>query len=111
MEARKEAPLAAPLKASVATPVFDAAFCDLLDTLFAWRRDVRCFRTDPLDEETVRALLATACRAPSVGYSQPWRLVRVREAGRRAAIRALFEAPMLRRWRSSRGSAPASMHG
>lgn len=92
MDARKEAPLAAALNAPAATPpAFDAAFRDLLDTLFAWRRDVRCFRPDPLDEETVHALLATACRAPSVGYSQPWRLVRVRDSGRRAAIRALFE--------------------
>ena len=92
MDARKEAPLAAALKAPAATPpAFDAAFRDRLDTLFAWRRDVRCFRPDPLDEELVHALLATACRAPSVGYSQPWRLVRVRDSGRRAAIRALFE--------------------
>lgn len=77
--------------AAAAPPAFDDAFRDRLDMLFAWRRDVRCFSTTPLEEETVQALLATACRAPSVGYSQPWRLVRVREAGRRAALRALFE--------------------
>ncbi len=77
--------------AAAAPPAFDDAFRDRLDMLFAWRRDVRCFRTTPLEEETVQALLATACRAPSVGLSQPWRLVRVREAGRRAALRALFE--------------------
>ncbi|MFD1490165.1 5,6-dimethylbenzimidazole synthase [Ancylobacter vacuolatus] len=93
MEARKEAPLAVPLKAPAATPPdFDAAFRDRLDALFAWRRDVRCFRTTALDPAEYDALLAAACRAPSVGFSQPWRLVRVREAGRRAAIRAIFEA-------------------
>lgn len=88
-----EARMAVPLKALPATPpAFDAAFRDGLDALFAWRRDVRCFRTTPLDAAAYDALLAAACRAPSVGFSQPWRLVRVREGARRTAIRALFEA-------------------
>ncbi|GLK70317.1 5,6-dimethylbenzimidazole synthase [Ancylobacter dichloromethanicus] len=83
---------ARPADVPGAPPAFDAAFRDALDALFAWRRDVRCFRTTPLDAAEYAALLAAACRAPSVGLSQPWRLVRVREAGRRAAIRANFEA-------------------
>lgn len=84
--------MAAPLHAlSTTPPAFDATFRARLDELFAWRRDVRCFRTCPLDEAEYAALLEVACRAPSVGFSQPWRLVRVREAGRRAAIRANFE--------------------
>jgi len=32
-------------------PDFDAAFAARLDTLFAWRRDVRRFRPVPLDAE------------------------------------------------------------
>ena len=37
-------------------------------------------------------LLAVAQGAPSVGLSQPWRWVLVEDAGRRAAVRAGFEA-------------------
>ena len=72
-------------------PSFDSAFRDRLHELFAWRRDVRRFETRALDEAVVPALLATACMAPSVGLSQPWRFVRVRDAARRAAVRATFE--------------------
>ncbi|MDP4026383.1 5,6-dimethylbenzimidazole synthase [Methylobacterium sp. NEAU 140] len=71
-------------------PVFDAAFTEALDTLFAWRRDVRRFRTDPVDESALRACLAAAHRAPSVGNSRPWRFVRVSDPGRRAAVADSF---------------------
>ncbi|WP_395335911.1 5,6-dimethylbenzimidazole synthase [Novosphingobium sp. BL-8H] len=54
--------------------------------LLAWRRDVRHFRRDPLDEQTVAELMATAQLAPSVGNSQPWRFVRVRSADLREAL-------------------------
>ena len=35
-------------------------------------------------------LIETACLAPSVGLSQPWRFVTVDDPGRRAAVRASF---------------------
>ena len=72
-------------------PSFDSDFRDRLHELFAWRRDVRRFETRPLDEATVPALLATACMAPSVGLSQPWRFASVRDPARRAAVRGIFE--------------------
>lgn len=72
---------------SFEAPEFAAA----LDDLLRWRRDVRSFRTDPIPEEDVRALLQTAQLAPSVGLSQPWRFVRVRSRPARAAVRACFE--------------------
>ena len=72
-------------------PSFDSDFRDRLDQLFQWRRDVRRFDTRPLDEATVPALLTTACTAPSVGLSQPWRFVRVRDVARRASVRSIFE--------------------
>ena len=74
-----------------APPAFDAAFRDRLHELLAWRRDVRRFRRDPLPEGTVERLLALACRAPSVGLSQPWRFVLVAAPARRAAIRDEFQ--------------------
>ena len=76
---------------SAVPPAFDAAFRDRLAELFAWRRDVRRFRPDPVDEAVLRACLDWASLAPSVGNSQPWRFVRVADAARRAAVAASFE--------------------
>ena len=44
----------------------------------ALRRDMRHFLPDPLDEELVQRLLGAAHLAPSVGFMQPWRFIRVR---------------------------------
>lgn len=68
-------------------PVFDTVFRDKLVELIAWRRDVRRFRTDPIDRETVRRLLALAAISPSVGNSQPWRFVLVESPGLRRKVR------------------------
>jgi 5,6-dimethylbenzimidazole synthase len=71
-------------------PVFDADFRARLRELFAWRRDVRSFRREPLPEETVLRLVDIAMLAPSVGLSQPWRFVTVDDPARRRAIRGNF---------------------
>ena len=42
-----------------------------------WRRDVRRFRSDPVDEALLMQCLDTFRLAPSVGLSEPWRIVRV----------------------------------
>jgi 5,6-dimethylbenzimidazole synthase len=71
-------------------PEFDAAFRGQLAALFRWRRDVRRFLTTPLPPGLIDDLLDTACLAPSVGFSQPWRFVMVDDPARRAAVRAEF---------------------
>lgn len=38
------------------------------------RSSIRQFLADPVDDETLRSLLATAARAPSGGNVQPWRI-------------------------------------
>ncbi|WP_375462461.1 5,6-dimethylbenzimidazole synthase [uncultured Methylobacterium sp.] len=73
------------------SPSFDDAFRRTLNDLFAWRRDVRRFRTDAVAEPVLRESLAAAQLSPSVGNSQPWRFVRVSDPGRRAGIVASFE--------------------
>jgi 5,6-dimethylbenzimidazole synthase len=73
-----------------AVPHFDDAFRAELRALLAWRRDVRRFRREPLPEGAVERLIETACLAPSVGLSQPWRFVLVDAPERRAAIAANF---------------------
>ena len=76
---------------SVKPPNFGAAFQAELHDLFLWRRDVRRFKPDPVEPETLRHLLETACLAPSVGNSQPWRFVTVEDAQRRQAVIESFK--------------------
>ncbi|KQR72922.1 5,6-dimethylbenzimidazole synthase [Rhizobium sp. Leaf341] len=71
---------------------FDAGFQAELAQLLTWRRDVRLFRSDPLPAGTVERLVEAACRAPSVGLSQPWRFVLVNDVTRRDGVRRGFEA-------------------
>jgi 5,6-dimethylbenzimidazole synthase len=71
---------------------FDDAFRAQLRDLMVWRRDVRRFRTEPLTPGTVDRLIATACLAPSVGLSQPWRFVVVDSPDRRRAVLEDFTA-------------------
>lgn len=72
-------------------PEFDETFRERLADLFAWRRDVRRFRTDPIDEALLRRCLALAGLGPSVGNSRPWRFVRVADPDRRRAVADSFE--------------------
>ncbi len=71
-------------------PEFDETFRAQFAELLIWRRDVRHFLPQPLPAGVIERLLATACLAPSVGLSQPWRFVLIEDAGRRNAIRANF---------------------
>lgn len=71
---------------------FAPAFRDQLTQLMRWRRDVRHFRTDPVDEALLARCLDAFRLAPSVGLSEPWRIVRVQSDTARAAARVNFEA-------------------
>ena len=87
-------PAQAPMKSaapSASPPVFSPEFAEELQALFRWRRDVRAFRRDALPADTFTRLVRIASLAPSVGFSQPWRFVRVEDRARRAAVRASFE--------------------
>ena len=57
-----------------------------------WRRDVRRFRTDPVPEDVLNRGLAAFASAPSVGLSEPWRVVTISSAAARAAALANFRA-------------------
>ena len=63
--------------------------------VIAARRDMRHFDSKPLDEALLERLLGAAHLAPSVGFMQPWRFIRVRDVGLRAHIHALVEAERL----------------
>lgn len=70
---------------------FDAAFQERLTDLMKWRRDVRRFRSDPVEGSVIRSLIEIAALSPSVGNSQPWRFVHVASPAMRQAIVANFE--------------------
>src|SRR5262249_61774397 len=60
------------------------------------RRDVRRFRPDPIPDEVLRRVLAAAHVAPSVGHSQPWRFVVVRDPDLRTRAALLADRERLR---------------
>jgi 5,6-dimethylbenzimidazole synthase len=68
---------------------------DALYRAIAERRDMRHFRPDPVDPAVLRRLLWAAHHAPSVGYMQPWRFVRVTDGALRRSIHGLIEEERL----------------
>ena len=71
---------------------YDAAFRAGLRDLMEWRRDVRRFLTDPVEAAVLNRCLDAFRLAPSVGLSEPWRVVLVESVAARAAALANYEA-------------------
>jgi len=71
---------------------FSDQFRQEFTQLLRWRRDVRRFRTDPVEGAIVERCLSTFNLAPSVGLSEPWRIVRITSQTARDAAIANFEA-------------------
>lgn len=55
------------------------------------RRDMRHFLPDAIETELLTRLLEAAHQAPSVGFMQPWRFIRITKPELRTAIHALVE--------------------
>ena len=70
---------------------FAAAEIAAVYRAIAERRDMRHFLPDAVDPATLRRLLWAAHQAPSVGFMQPWRFIRITDRGLRGAIHALVE--------------------
>ncbi|MFC3531201.1 5,6-dimethylbenzimidazole synthase [Vogesella facilis] len=60
------------------------------------RRDMRHFLPDPIDPELLARLLQAAHLAPSVGFMQPWRFIRISDSRLRRDMHALVEAERVR---------------
>lgn len=71
---------------------FSNDFRDQLDLLMRLRRDVRRFRTDPVDEAALSRCLSVFGLAPSVGLSEPWRILRLESDAARDAALQNFKA-------------------
>lgn len=63
-----------------------------LDRVVGARRDIRRYRPDPVPDELVRPVLEAGHAAPSVGHSQPWRFIIVRDPATRARAAQLADA-------------------
>jgi 5,6-dimethylbenzimidazole synthase len=72
--------------------VFTQQEIDTVYRVIQERRDVRHFVPGAVDEATVQRLLHAAHQAPSVGYMQPWRFIRIASDTLRGAIIDLVEA-------------------
>ncbi|WP_170367894.1 5,6-dimethylbenzimidazole synthase [Ruegeria arenilitoris] len=71
---------------------FTEDFRTQFDLLMRLRRDVRRFRTDAVDEAVLTHCLDAFQLAPSVGLSEPWRVIRVESPEARTAALENFKA-------------------
>lgn len=65
---------------------FSPADIDAIYRVIAARRDMRHFAGGDVAPETLRRLLTAAHQAPSVGFMQPWRFIRIRRPALRDAL-------------------------
>ncbi len=75
---------------------FPAEVREALHEVIAARRDVRRYRPDAVPHDVLERVLTAAHRAPSVGHSQPWRFVVVRDATIRDRAALLADRERLR---------------
>jgi 5,6-dimethylbenzimidazole synthase len=86
-----------PRLAVVIEHAFSATERQAVYRAIAERRDMRRFVTDAaVQEEVLARLLHAAHSAPSVGLMQPWRFIRITDAGLRTRIHALVDEERLR---------------
>ena len=81
----------------------DALKRGLYETIFR-RRDIREFISDPIPDEVLARVLVAAHHAASVGFTQPWDFIIVRDVEQRRRVRQVFEDERQR----TRNSSPAS---
>ncbi|WP_022703977.1 5,6-dimethylbenzimidazole synthase [Pseudorhodobacter ferrugineus] len=70
---------------------YNKAFQAELRDLMRWRRDVRRFRTDAVEAAVLDRCLSAFMLAPSVGLSEPWRVISVESDAARAKALANYE--------------------
>lgn len=70
---------------------YPAADIDAIDRVMRERRDIRHFIPGTLPAGLIERLIEAARHAPSVGYMQPWRFVRIVSAATRVALRQIVD--------------------
>ncbi|MDH5370346.1 MAG: 5,6-dimethylbenzimidazole synthase [Gammaproteobacteria bacterium] len=64
---------------------------DAIYRVIEQRRDMRHFTSEPVDEALLERLLKAAHFAPSVGFMQPWRFIRITDKDIRQKMHGLVE--------------------
>jgi len=64
---------------------------DAIYRVIEQRRDMRHFTSDPVDPDLLQRLLRAAHFAPSVGFMQPWRFIRITDKSIRQQVHQLVE--------------------
>ena len=90
-ESRHEPPAAV----IAATPFSESERAAVYRAIYE-RRDMRHFAGGTVDEAVLQRLLRAAHHAPSVGFMQPWRFIRIKNQELRSSIHALVEDERLR---------------
>lgn len=75
---------------------FSAEEIAALDRVIGARRDIRRYRPDAVDDRLVREVIEAGHGGPSVGHSQPWRFIVVREQRTRDIAAAMADAERVR---------------
>ncbi|GGX04997.1 5,6-dimethylbenzimidazole synthase [Aquimarina muelleri] len=72
--------------------LFTAKEQELLEEILIHRRDVRGnhFLNTPIPQEAIDTILQAALAAPSVGFSQPWEFVLIRDQKTKQAVKETF---------------------
>ncbi len=72
--------------------LFDNEEQQLLEEILIHRRDVRGnhFMNTPIPQEAIDRIIQAALAAPSVGFSQPWEFVLVRDQKTKQAVKETF---------------------
>ncbi|RYX95716.1 MAG: 5,6-dimethylbenzimidazole synthase [Comamonadaceae bacterium] len=79
------------MTADLVPNAFTAAEQEAVYRAIRERRDMRHFSGGAVADAQLQRLLAAAHHAPSVGLMQPWRFIRVRDAGLRQSLHGLVE--------------------
>lgn len=82
---------AGPVDLAVPAHAFSAAERQAVYRAIHERRDMRHFSGGTVADELLQRLLSAAHHAPSVGFMQPWRFIRVRSRPLREDVHALVE--------------------
>jgi len=75
------------------TKYFTAEDVAVLQEIISHRRDVRGnrFVDKPVEQQVINQLLGAALHAPSVGFSQPWEFVLIRDRAIRQQVKGSFD--------------------
>lgn len=69
----------------------DSAIAAVYRAIFE-RRDMRHFTSAPVDPAVLARLVRAAHHAPSVGFMQPWRFIRITDRALRERLHTIVEA-------------------